>query len=149
MLVVDHGQVKNRVSMGDYFAVSCGLLGNQVDLPSGVDPCTSCCLSSVVPLRSSASLMILSIGKDSQVVHALSWAHAVHVLHKDHVALTFLVLETLHKLLGVRTSNTESSLLISQNLLVPGACKRVVIGRVFCEFDELVVSSLSLVVSCL
>ena len=149
MLVVDHGQVEYSVSMGDDFAVSCGLLGNQVDLPSGVDPCTGCCLSSIVPLRSSASLMILSIGKDSQVVHALSRAHAVHVLHKNHVALTLLILETLHKLLSVRTSNAESSLLISQNLLVPGACKSVVISRVFCKFDELVVPTLSLVVSCL
>ena len=93
--------------------------------------------------------MILSIGKDSQIVHALARADAVHVLHKDQVSLTLLELETLHELLGFRTGNVESGLLISQNLLVPSACKRVVIGRVFCKFDELVVSSLSLVVACL
>ena len=149
MLVVDHGQVKNRVSMGDYFAVSCGLLGNQVDLPSGIGPNTSCCLPSVVALSTCTRLMILSICNDSQIIHALTRTHTVHVLHNAQVAFSLLVLESLHELLSFRTSDVKSSLLISQNLLVPSACERVVIGCVFCKFDELVVSTLSLVVSCL
>ena len=63
--------------------------------------------------------MVLTIGKDAEVVDELACAHSIHCLNCQRVALTPVILEPFHQMLGLIACGAESFLLVGHHLLVP------------------------------